>query len=177
MMGKIKNKYKTMVIMVLICIALAIYFQPRTLEDMLGLANIESHETVYCGLFDISRANNIYWSGSAHELLGQSDELFGPLLREISVSGPVPYRNATINPDLVNLYFSLPKQDGTYQPRIVELILSYGDTSDSYSAFINIDRRGYFVTSGKSVVASFIQKARDTVTNTPNKHGGGLSVD
>jgi hypothetical protein len=71
-----------------------------------------------------------------------------------------------INPDLVNLYLSLPKEDGTYQTSTVELILSYGDTSDSYTAFINIDKKGYFVASGKSVIASFIQKARHIVTDS-----------
>lgn len=166
MIKKAKKKYIAIAIIVFIYILLAVYFRPRTLWDTLGLEDVESNETIYCGLHDISQANNENWSGTASELLGQSNELFGPLLHEVSISGPVLYKNAVINPDLVNLYISLPKEDGTYQPRTVELILSYGDTYDKYSAFINIDSRGYFVTSGKSVIASFIQKARNIYTDS-----------
>ena len=109
--------------------------------------------------------NTENWSGTVSELLAKTNELFG-LLHEVSISGPVFYKNSVINPDLVKLYLSLPKEDGTYQTSTVELILSYGDTSDSYTAFINIDKKGYFVASGKSVIASFIQKARHIVTDS-----------
>lgn len=160
------KKYRAIVIIVFISILLAVYFRPRTLWDTLGLEDVESNGTTYCTFYDISQVNNEYWSGTVFELLGKSNELFGPLLHEVSISGPVFYKNSVINPDLVNLYLSLPKQNGTYQPRTVELILSYGDTSDTYSAFINIDKRGYFVTSGKSVITLFIQKARNIVTDS-----------
>ena len=166
MIKKAKKKYIAIAIIVFIYILLAVYFRPRTLWDTLGLEDVESNETIYCGLHDISQANNENWSGTASELLGQSNELFGPLLHEVSISGPVFYKNSVINPDLVNLYLSLPKQNGAYHPRTIELILSYGDTSDAYSAFINIDKRGYFVTSGKSVIALFIQKARNIMTDS-----------
>ncbi len=166
MIKKAKKKYIAIAIIVFICILLATYFRPRTLFDTLGLEDLESNVIIYCGLHDISQANNENWSGTASELLGQSNELFGPLFQEVTLSGPVFYKKAVINPDLVNLYVSLPKEDGIYQPRTVELILSYGDNSDKYSAFINIDNRGYFVTSGKSVIASFIQKARNNYTDS-----------
>lgn len=159
MINKVKKKYRALVIIVFIVILLAVYFRPRTLWDTLGLEDVEPNGTTYCGLFDIIQLNNESWSGTVSELLGKSNELFGPLLHEVSISGPVFYKNAVINPDLVNLYFALPKEDGTYKRCTVELILSYGYTSDAYSAFINIDNKGYFVTSGKSVIASFIQKA------------------
>lgn len=160
------KKYRAIVIIVFISILLAVYFRPRTLWDTLGLEDIQSNGIAYCTFSDISQANNKNWSGTASELLGQSNELFGPLLQEVSISGPVFYKNGVINPDLVNLYLSLPNQNGAYQPKTVELILSYGDTSDAYSAFINIDNRGYFVTSGKAVIALFIQKARNIVTDS-----------
>ena len=166
MTKKVKKKYRAIVIIVFISILLAAYFRPRTLWDTLGLEDIESNGIAYCTFYDISQVNNEYWSGTVSELLGKSNELFGPLLHEVSISGPVFYKNGVINPDLVNLYLSLPKEDGTYQTSTVELILSYGDTSDAYSAFINIDKKGYFVTSGKSVIASFIQKARHIVTDS-----------
>jgi hypothetical protein len=164
----IKKKYRVIIITILISTLLAVYFRPRTLWDTLGLEDVESNGTTYCTFYDISQVNNEYWSGTVSELLGKSNELFGPLLHEVSISGPVFYKNGVINPDLVNLYLSLPKQNGTYQPRTVELILSYGDTSDTYSAFINIDKRGYFVTSGKSSIALFIQKVRDIVADFPS---------
>lgn len=160
------KKYRAIVIIVFISILLAVYFRPRTLWDTLGLEDVEPNETTYCGFYDIIQVNNEHWSGKVSELLGKSNELFGPLLHEVSISGPVFYKNAVINPDLVNLYLSLPKQNGTYQQRTVELILSYGDTSDAYFAFINIDKRGYFVTSGKSVIALFIQKVRNIMTDS-----------
>lgn len=162
----LKKKYRAIVIIVFISILLAVYFRPRTLWDTLGLEDVESNGIAYCTFYDISQVNNEYWSGTVSELLGKSNELFGPLLHEVSISGPVFYKNGVINPDLANLYFSFPKQNGIHQSRTVELILSYGDTSDTYSAFINIDNRGYFVTSGKSVIALFIQKARNIVTNS-----------
>ena len=166
MIKKVKKKHRALVIIVFISILLAVYFRPRTLWDTLGLEDMESNGITYCTFSDISQANTENWSGTASELLGQSNELFGPLLHEVSISGPAFYKNGVINPDLVNLYLSLPKEDGTYQTSTVELILSYGDTSDAYSAFINIDKKGYFVTSGKSVIASFIQKARHIVTDS-----------
>ncbi|MDR7870798.1 MAG: hypothetical protein RIN55_08075 [Tissierellaceae bacterium] len=168
MIKKVKKKYRAraIVIILFISILLVVYFRPRTLSDTLGLEDVESDGTTYCGFYDIIQLNNESWSGTVSELLGKSNELFGPLLHEVSISGPVFYKNAVINPDLVNLYFALPKEDGTYKRYTVELILSYGYTSDVYSAFINIDNRGYFVTSGKSVIASFIQKARNIVTDS-----------
>lgn len=167
MMKTIKRlkKYRSIVIIVFIAM-LVVYFRPRTLWDILGLEDMESNEITYCYFFDISQGYNGNWSGSASELLGESNELFRPLLTEVSVSGPVFYKKAAINPDLVNLYFSIPKQNGSEHRRTVELILSYGYTSDKYSAFVNIDGRGYFVTSGKSVIPLFIQKARHIVTDS-----------
>lgn len=161
MIKKVKRKHRAIVIIVFISILLAVYFRPRTLRDTLGLEDVEPNGTAYCGFYDIIQVNSEDWSGTVSELLGKSNELFGPLLHEVSISGPVFYKNAVINPDLVNLYLALPKEDGTYKRYTVELILSYGYTSDAYSAFINIDNKGYFVTSGKSVIASFIQKARN----------------
>ena len=166
MIKKVKKKHRALVIIVFISILLAVYFRPRTLWDTLELEDMESNGITYCTFSDISQVNTENWSGTASELLGQSNELFGPLLHEVSISGPAFYKNGVINPDLVNLYLSLPKEDGTYQTSTVELILSYGDTSDAYSAFINIDKRGYFVTSGKSVIALFIQKARNIMTDS-----------
>lgn len=160
------KKYRTIVIIAFISILLAVYFRPRTLWDTLGLEDVESNGTTYCTFYDISQGNNGNWSGTSSELLGQSNELFGSLLHEVSISGPVFYKNAVINPDLVNLYFSFPKQNGSEHRRTVELILSYGYDSDHYSAFINIDNRGYFVTSGKSEIVLFINKARNIVTDS-----------
>lgn len=166
MIKKVKKKYRAIVIIVFISILLAVYFRPRTLWDTLEIKDMESNGIAYCTSADISQGNNGNWSGTASELLGQSNELFGSLLHEVSISGPVFYKNAVINPDLVNLYFSFPKQNGSEHRRTVELILSYGYDSDDYSAFINIDKRGYFVTSGKSDIALFIQKARNIVTDS-----------
>ncbi len=159
------KKYRTIVIIVFIAM-LVVYFRPRTLWETLGLEDMESNGIAYCYFFDISQGYNDNWSGAASELLGESNELFRPLLNEVSISGPVFYKNAVINPNLVNLYLSWPKKDGTDQTRTVELILSDGYTSDKYSAFINIDGRGYFVTSGKSVIPLFIQKARNIVIDS-----------
>lgn len=166
MIEKVKKKYRAIVIIVFISILLAAYYRPRTLWDTLEIEDMESNGIAYCTFFDISQGYNENWSGATSELLGQSNELFRPLLNEVPILGPVFYKKSTINPDFVNLYLSLPKEDGTYQTRTVELILSYGDTSDAYSAFINIDKSGYFVTSGKSVIALFIQKARHIVTDS-----------
>ena len=166
MIKKLKKKHRALVIIVFISILLVVYFRPRTLWDTLGLEDMESNGITYCTFSDISQANTENWSGTVSELLAKTNELFGPLLHEVSISGPVFYKNSVIIPDLVNLYLSLPKEDGTYQTSTVELILSYGDTSDSYTAFINIDKKGYFVASGKSVIASFIQKARHIVTDS-----------
>lgn len=168
MMKKMKklNKYRAIVIIVFVSILLVFYFRPRTLWDTLELEDMESNGIAYCTFFDISQDNNKDWCGTASELLGQSNELFGSLLNEVSISGPVFYKNAVINPDLVNVYFSFPKQNGSEHRRTVELILSYGYDSDDYSAFINIDNRGYFVTSGKSDIALFIQKVRNIVMDS-----------
>lgn len=164
----IRKKYRVILITILITILLAVYFRPRTLWERLGLSNIDSNGIAYCTFFDISQENNENWSGPVSELLGQSNELFGDLFREVSISGPVFYKNSAINPDLVNLYISLPKENGDYTQRTIELILSYGDNSDDYSAFINIDKSGYFVSSGKSSIALFIQKIRDIVADSPS---------
>ncbi len=160
------KKNRVVVVMVFIFILLAVYFRPRTLWDTLGLEDMESNGIVYCTYADISQGNNGNWSGTASELLGQSNELFGSLLHEVSISGPIFYKNAVLNPDLVNLYFSFPKENGSEHRRTVELILSYGYDSDNYSAFINIDNRGYFVTSGKSEIVLFIKKARNIVIDS-----------
>ncbi len=160
------KKNRVVVVMVFIFILLAVYFRPRTLWDTLGLEDMESNGIAYCTSADISQGNNENWSGAASELFGKSNELFGSLLHEVSISGPTFYKNAVLNPDLVNLYFSFPKQNGSEQRRTVELILSYGYDSDHYSAFINIDNRGYFVTSGKSEIVLFIKKARNIVADS-----------
>ena len=161
---KLKNYWAIMII-VFVSILLVVYFRPRTLWDTLGLEDMESNGIAYYAFLDISQGYNYNWSGSASELLGESNELLGPLLHDVSISGPVFYKNAVLNPDLVNLYFSFPKQNGSEDRRTVELILSYGYDSDHYSAFINIDNKGYFVTSGKSVIPLFIQKARKILIN------------
>lgn len=140
---------------------LVLYFKPKPLGDKLGLEGMDSSGTAYCTFLDISEGPNKDWSGPALDLLGQTNELFGLLLHEVSLSGPVFYKKASINPDLVNLYFSLPKEDGTYEKRTVEIILSYGENKDTYSAFINLDKKGYFVPAGKENLASFIQKVRE----------------
>lgn len=162
----IKNKHKIIVIGIIIFILLTVYFRPRTLWNRLGLSNIDSNEIVYCSFLDISQGGNADWSGSIYGLLGQSNELFGDLFHEISTFGPVLYKNAVINPDLINLYISIPKKNGGYSNKTIELILSYGNNSDDYSAFINIDKRGYFVTTDKSSIALFIQKARDVISDS-----------
>jgi len=161
-----KKKYGVILIAILITILLAVYFRPKTLWDRLGLADVDSNEIAYCSFLDISQNNNENWSGPVSELLGQSNELFGALFHEVSISGPVFYKNGTINPDLANLYISLPKGDGGYSQRAIELILSYGYNSDDYYAFINIDKNGYFVSSGKSSIALFIQRVRDIVADS-----------
>lgn len=166
MMKKKLKKYRAIGIIIFVFILLVVYFRPRTLWDTLGLENMESNGIAYCTFFDISKGYNKNWSGTASELLGQSNELFGSLLHEVSISGPVFYKKAVINPDLVNLYFSFPKQNGSEYRRTVEIILSYGYDSDDYSAFINIDNRGYFVTSGKSDITLFIQKVRNIVMDS-----------
>lgn len=160
------KKYRFIVIIAFVSILIAAYFRPKTLWDRLGLEDMDSNGIAYCTSVDVSQGNNENWSVNVSELLGQSNELFGPLFHEVSISGPVFHKNAVINPDLVNLYFSFPKKNGTHQRRTVELILSYGDIPDAYYAFINIDNRGYFVTSGKSDIASFIHKARKNVIDS-----------
>lgn len=161
-----KNKHKIIIIAIIIFVLLIIYFRPRTLWDRLGLSDIDSNEIVYCSFLDISQGGNADWSGSVSELLGQSNELFGDLFHEVSTSGPVLYKNAVINPDLINLYISVPKENGDYSHKTIELILSYGNNSDDYSAFINIDKGGYFVTTDKSSIALFIQKVRDVISDS-----------
>jgi len=131
----------------------AVYFRPRTLWDTIGLENMELNSTAYCSFSDISQGHSAHWSGSVSDLL--EHELLGPLFHEVSISGPVFFKDSVKNPDLLNLYFSFPKQDGTYRRITVELIISYasyGDTSAPYSAFVNIDNTGYFVTSGKAII-------------------------
>ena len=82
------------------------------------------------------------------------------VLDGVSLSGPVFSRRGAANPELLNLYLSLPRQDGTYRQVTVECILSRAAPSGSYSAFLNIDGRGYLVASGKQAVARFIQDCR-----------------
>ena len=161
----IKNvkRYRA-IFLVLISILLALYFRPRTLWLRLKLEDVEPNETIYFGSYDIIQLNNENWTGTVSELLGKSNELFGPLFHEVSTSGPVPYKSSVKNPDLVNLYISVPTNNGKYEQRTIELILSYGDTHDIYSAFINIDDKGYIVTSGKAIIKSFIQETRDSMT-------------
>lgn len=149
------------ILFILIAVTLFFYFRPKTLWDRLDLGGFDKEGIAYAGLADISQGHNENWSGPVEELLGPSNELFGDLFHKVSLSGPVLYKKAAINPDLVNLYLSLPKKDGTHEKRTLELILSYGEIPDKYSAFINLDKKGYFVTSGKSILASFIQKAKD----------------
>ena len=158
---RLLKKHRAIVIIFVILIMLIVYFRPRTLWEKLGLDDMDSNGIAYCSSIDVFGGDNKNWSVIASELLGQSNELFGPLFHEVSISGPVFYKNAVINPDLVNLYFSFPMESGADKRRTVELILSYGYDSDHYSAFINIDNRGYFVTSGKSDIALFIEKSRN----------------
>lgn len=147
-----------------IFILLAVHFRPVTLWDRLSLADIDSDGIVYCTFLDIAQGKRKDWSGTVSELLGQPNEIFGALFHEVSIAGPVFYKNSVINPNLANLYLALPKGNGVYQRNTVELILSHGDTPENYSAFINIDKGGYFVVSGKSTIALFMQKARGVVT-------------
>lgn len=164
----IKDKHKVILIVSIIFILLIIYFRPKTLWDRLGLSNIDPNEIVYCYFFDISQGGNADWSGSAYELLGQHNKLFGGLFHEVSTYGPVLYKNAVVNPDLINLYISVARENGEYSHNTIELILSHGYNSDDYSAFINIDKRGYLVTADKSSIALFIQKAREIITDSPS---------
>lgn len=82
-------------------------------------------------------------------------------MNEISVAGPVFYKTSSVNSDLVNLYFSLPQDDGTYRQVTVELILRSEDNFEKYMAFINIGNHGYIVISGKDVIHNFIEKMRE----------------
>lgn len=65
-----KNKYKIILIAIIVIIITIIYFRPKTLWDRLGLSNIDSNEIIYCSFLDISQGNNTDWSGTVSELLG-----------------------------------------------------------------------------------------------------------
>ena len=112
---------QALVLIVFISILLLVYFRPRTLWDTLGLEDMKSNGVTYCTFSDIFQTNTENCSGTVSELLAKSNELFGLLLHEVSISGPVFYINSVINPDIVNLYLSLPKEDGTYQKSTVEI--------------------------------------------------------
>lgn len=154
------RKYIVIIVSLFVCIALVFYFRPKTLRETLKLSDIETTGTVYCTFFDLTRGDSWDWSGSAEELLSPSGGGFGGLLDGVSLSGPVFSRRGAANPELLNLYLSLPRQDGTYRQVTVECILSRAAPSGSYSAFLNIDGRGYLVASGKQAVARFIQDCR-----------------
>ena len=144
------------VLVILAVLLAALYFRPRSIWDVL-----DPNGTAYCTCADISQGHNSSWSGPEEEMLSPSAPLLGPLLHQVSVSGPVFYKNGALNADLANLYLALPQKDGSYQRASIELILSYGSyESDSYSAFINIDNKGYFVTSGKTPIFDLLQRAR-----------------
>ena len=147
---------------VLVLIALAVWLWPRSLGKLLKVDGLPPDGTVYCTFFDLTRGDSWDWSGPAEELLSPSGGGFGGLLDGVSLSGPVFSRRGAANPELLNLYLSLPRQDGTYRQVTVECILSRAAPSGSYSAFLNIDGRGYLVASGKQAVARFIQDCRPT---------------
>ena len=151
------SKYVLVILAVLLA---ALYFRPRSIWDVLD-PDLDPNGTAYCTCADISQGHNSSWSGPEEEMLSPSAPLLGPLLHQVSVSGPVFYKNGALNADLANLYLALPQKDGSYQRASIELILSYGSyESDSYSAFINIDNKGYFVTSGKTPIFDLLQRAR-----------------
>lgn len=148
------------VCVVLFSIAAVVYFHPKSLRDTLNLKGIHPEETSYCTIFDISEQHSENWAAPLSELLTQSDNCLGALLDHVMVSGPVFYKSSAKNPDQVNLFFSLPEGNDTYRRTTVELILSYDNHSDDYSAFINVNGSGYVVTSGKSDIAQFINTIR-----------------
>lgn len=156
------KKLRVVFIALLVFGILAVYFRPRPLHDVLKAAEVNPDSTVYCTLFDVTEGYSRNWSDSAAVFFDPSNELFWPFMNEISVAGPVFYKASSVNSDLVNLYFSLPQDDGTYRQVTVELILRRREVDfQKYDAFINIGNSGYFVISGGNVMDSFIQKVRD----------------
>ena len=158
---KLTKRYQVILALVLVILLLSAYFRPRTLGDRLRLTDMDGSGIAYCSFADISSGCNDNWYGPASELVGPGNELLGRLFHAVSLSGPVFYKNGAVNADAVNLYLSLPRAGGVYQRNTIELILSYANNSENYSAFINIDNKGYFVTSGKPDLALFIEQVRD----------------
>lgn len=136
-------------------------FRPRTVLDTLNFQNVEMSETAYCSLFDVTQLSSAHWSEPSTELLGSSNQIFAPVLHQVRISGPISYKNVAINAELVNLYFSIPQENGTFQNATVELIVSHSGSADKCSVFINIENRGYFVISGKNNILSFIDAVRE----------------
>lgn len=137
-----------------------IFFQTKTVFDTLSFKNVAMSETAYCSIFDVTKLTGVHLAEPSKEMLSSSNQLFAPLFHQVTVSGPVFYKNTAVNADLINLYISVPQENGTFQTATIELVVSQGESMDTTSVFINIDNRGYHVISGKENILSFIDVTR-----------------
>lgn len=148
-------------VIVVLFIMAVIYFKPKPLKEVFETENVQADGLMYITVFDISNYTSKNIVGPAMDLLAPANDEVGSLLHDVSISGPVFYRNTSLNSDLMNLYIALPLQDGNYQRVTIELLLSRGEVREAYSVFINVNNKGYFVTAGKEIVAEFIQRNRN----------------
>lgn len=144
---------------IIVCFSIT-FFQAKTVFDTLSFKNVALSEMAYCSIFDVTKLTSVHWAEPSKEMLSSSNRLFAPLFHQVTISGPVFYKNTAINADLINLYISVPQENGTFQTATIELVVSQGESMDTTSVFINIENRGYLVISGKEHILSFIDVTR-----------------
>lgn len=139
-------------------VGLTTYFSPKPFKSIFEESTTATNGLAYITFFDISNYTSKDISVQVTDLLEPSDDALWSLLDNVFISGPVLYANGVANAELVNLYVSLPQQDGSYSSTSIEFMLYYGANIDDVSVFVNVDNKGYVVVSGENSVAELIQE-------------------
>lgn len=160
--SKIMNSiFIACILLVVAVVGLTTYFSPKPFKSIFEENSTATNGLAYITFFDISNYASKDMSVQVTDLLEPSDDALWSLLDNVFISGPVLYANGAANAELVNLYVSLPQQDGSYSSTSIEFMLYYGADFDDVSVFINVDNKGYIVASDDNSVAEFINVARN----------------
>lgn len=141
------RKYKILLFVLLLCSIITIYFMPKSLGNILKLNQFSLEQPIYCTFVDIT-------SGGTGNISAADLGTLLPLFDAVTISGPVFYKNAVQNGDMINLYLAIPDGDG-YKHVTLELIVENG-----YAVFLNIDNKGYWVINGSNKVVEFMNTVR-----------------
>lgn len=142
-----KNIYKTIALILLLCIAAVFYFAPKPLKDVLKLENYNEDFSIFCDVLDMTnKTTGSVATSDTRQLLSFFDT--------VKVSGPVFYKNAVVNGDIVLLILAIPDRDG-YQSVNIELIVENGE-----KVFLNIGEKGYWIVDGDDEIVKLMETVR-----------------